>query len=155
MRIIFTLMFTIKSHVYHVYRSSINSQCRLCFQRFCYQSLKQFKSSKYYLNHVLDRKEYVASILGLPFMMFSSWWRHQMKTFSSLLALCDGNPPVTGGFPSQKPVTRIYDVPLICAWANGWAKTRDSGDLKRHRAHYDVTLMFYVMTTFTRLWPLS
>ena len=25
-----------------------------------------------------------------------------METFSTLLALCEGNPPVTGGFPSQK-----------------------------------------------------
>ena len=24
-----------------------------------------------------------------------SWWRHQMETFSALLALCEGNPPVT------------------------------------------------------------
>ena len=28
------------------------------------------------------------------------WWRHQMETFPLLLALCEGNPPVTGGFPS-------------------------------------------------------
>ena len=37
-------------------------------------------------------------------------WRHQMKTFSALLALCEGNPLVTGGFPSQRPVTRSFDV---------------------------------------------
>ena len=29
------------------------------------------------------------------------WWCHDMETFSSSLALCVGNPPVTGGFPSQ------------------------------------------------------
>ena len=29
----------------------------------------------------------------------SSWWRHQMETFSLLLALCAGNSPVTGEFP--------------------------------------------------------
>ena len=34
------------------------------------------------------------------------WWRHQMETFSALLTLCEGNPPVTGGFPSQRTVTR-------------------------------------------------
>ena len=28
------------------------------------------------------------------------WWRHQMETFSALLALCAGNSPVTGEFPS-------------------------------------------------------
>ena len=30
---------------------------------------------------------------------------------------------------------------LICAWTNGLANNRDAGDLRRHRAHYDVTLM--------------
>ena len=39
-----------------------------------------------------------------------TWWRHQMETFSVLLALCEGNPPVTGGFPSQKSVTQSFDV---------------------------------------------
>ena len=39
-----------------------------------------------------------------------SWWCHQMETFSTLLALCEGNPPVTGGFPSQRPVTQSFDV---------------------------------------------
>ena len=39
-----------------------------------------------------------------------SWWRHQMETFSALLALCAGNSPVTGEFPSQRPVTRSFDV---------------------------------------------
>ena len=38
------------------------------------------------------------------------WWRHQMETFSALLALCEGKPPVTGGFLSQRPVTHSFDV---------------------------------------------
>ena len=38
-----------------------------------------------------------------------SWWRHQIETFSALLALCGGNSPVTGEFPSQRPVTRSFD----------------------------------------------
>ena len=28
---------------------------------------------------------------------------------------------------------------LICAWINGWVNNREAGDLRRHRAHYDVT----------------
>ena len=39
-----------------------------------------------------------------------SWWRHQMETFSALLALYERNSPVTGEFPSQRPVTRSFDV---------------------------------------------
>ena len=30
---------------------------------------------------------------------------------------------------------------LVCAWKNGWVNNRDAGDLRRHRAHYDVTVM--------------
>ena len=39
-----------------------------------------------------------------------SWWRHQMETFPALLVICAGNSPVTGEFPSQRPVTRGFDV---------------------------------------------
>ena len=38
------------------------------------------------------------------------WWRHQMETFSALLAICAGRSPVTGDFPAQRPVTRSFDV---------------------------------------------
>ena len=30
---------------------------------------------------------------------------------------------------------------LICPWTNGWANYRDAVDLRRHRAHYDLTVM--------------
>ena len=30
--------------------------------------------------------------------------------FFAVLALCAGNPPVIGGFPSQRPVTLDFDV---------------------------------------------
>ena len=39
-----------------------------------------------------------------------TWWRHQMETFSALLAVCAGNAPVPGAFPVQMPVTRSFDV---------------------------------------------
>ena len=45
-----------------------------------------------------------------PLVEQSTWWRHQMKTFSVLLALCAGNSPVTGEFPSQRPVTPSFDT---------------------------------------------
>ena len=39
-----------------------------------------------------------------------SWWHHQMETFSALLVICAGNSPVPGEFPTQRPVTRSFDV---------------------------------------------
>ena len=39
-----------------------------------------------------------------------SWWRHQMETFSALLAICAWNSPVPGEFPAQRPVTQSFEV---------------------------------------------
>ena len=30
---------------------------------------------------------------------------------------------------------------LMCGWISAWANNRDAGDLRRHRAHYDVRVM--------------
>ena len=31
---------------------------------------------------------------------------------------------------------------LICAWIKGWVNSRDADDLRRHRVHYDVIVMW-------------
>ena len=71
-----------------------------------------------------------------------TWWRHQMETFSALLALCAGNSLV----PSQWPVTRSFDV--FFGLRNGWVNNREPGDLRRNRAHYDVTVMMRSCSCF-------
>ena len=53
-----------------------------------------------------------------------------METITAALAICAGNSPVACEFPAQWPVTRSFDV------YNG-----EAGDLRRHRAHYDVIVM--------------
>ena len=63
------------------------------------------------------------------------WWRHQMETFSALLALCAGNSPHKG----QWRGTLMFS--FICVWMNGWVNNRAAGDLKCYRAHYDVIAM--------------
>ena len=73
---------------------------------------------------------------------WNTWWRHQMEIFFALLVLCAGKSPVTGEFPTQRPVTRGFDVSLICGWINGWVNNGEAGDLRRHRAHYDDIVMF-------------
>ena len=63
-----------------------------------------------------------------------------METFSAMLALCVENSLVTGEFPSQKPVTQSFDV-FFDLRLNKRLSKREAGDLIRHRAHYDVTVM--------------
>ena len=55
-----------------------------------------------------------------------------METFAALLALRAGNSPVWRG---------ALMFSLICAWLKGWVNNREAGDLRHHRAHYDVTVM--------------
>ena len=64
-----------------------------------------------------------------------------METFSALLAICAGNSPVPGEFPSQRPATRSFDVSLVCTRINGRVNNGEAGDLRRHRAHHDRTVM--------------
>ena len=72
-------------------------------------------------------------------LVLLTWWRHQMKTFSALLAICAGNSPVTGEFLAQKPVTRSFDVffdlrlnkPLSKQWW-GWGFETLPRPLWRH-----------------------
>ena len=51
-----------------------------------------------------------------------SWWRHHIKTFSTLLAFCVGNAPVTGEFRPQRPVTRRFHVFLDMRLNQQWVK---------------------------------
>ena len=36
---------------------------------------------------------------------------------------------------------RALMLSLICVWINAWVNNREAGDLRRHRAHYDVIVM--------------
>ena len=54
-----------------------------------------------------------------------------MEIFSALLALCEENQLVYGGFSSQRLVMRSFDVFFDLRLNNGWANNRDAGDLRR------------------------
>ena len=64
------------------------------------------------------------------------------ENISALLAICARNSPATGEFPAQRPVK---------LWCFHWpARTRtveinnrEGGDLRRHRNHYNVTVMIF------------
>ena len=54
------------------------------------------------------------------------------------------------------PLTKASDaelwfISLICPWTNGLANNRDAGDLRRHRAHYEVTVIYLTMPALTLL----
>ena len=65
------------------------------------------RENDYYQSHPIDPAHKKATAGGngqnITHLEFQfSWWRHGMETITALLALCEGNPPVTGGFPSRR-----------------------------------------------------
>ena len=62
---------------------------------------------------------------------YCPWWRHQWKhspRYWTFVVTCE--------FPSQRPVTRIFYVFFDLRLNN-----HEAGDLRCHRAHYDVIVM--------------
>ena len=56
--------------------------------------------------------------------------------------------PLCGEFTGHRwiPLSKASDVELWCflwsvPWIKGWVNKRQAGDLRRHRAHYDVIVM--------------
>ena len=82
-----------------------------------------------------------ALCLNLTSHLAVSWWRHQMETFSALLVICMGihRSPVNSPHKGQWHGALMFS--LICTRINGWVNTGEAGDLRRYRAHYDVTVM--------------
>ena len=72
-----------------------------------------------------------------------------METFPRYWVFVRGihQSPVNSQDKGQWPGALVFS--LVCAWINGWVNNREAGDLRRrHRAHYDTTVMwFHVMTS--------
>ena len=109
-------------------------------------SLIRFNMTRVRFETMKTSKFYVRNHLGAASVPKTkeakSWWHHQMETFSASLAICAGNSPVPGEFPTQRPVTRNFEFSLICVWINGWINNGEAGDLRHYRAHYDVIIMW-------------
>ena len=70
-----------------------------------------------------------------------------IKTYSALLAICEGNHRSPVDFPHKGQWRRALTFSLICARTNGWTNNRDAGDFRRHGAHCDVTVMGQFMVS--------
>ena len=76
-------------------------------------------------------------------------WRHFPRYWPFVREI--HRPPVN--FPHNGQLRGALMFSLIYAWTNGWVKSREAGDWRRHRDHYDVTVMdsLKLCILFTRL----
>ena len=76
------------------------------------------------------------------------WWKdrfipllHNMITSSNrnIFRVTGSLSPVNSPHKGQWRGDLMFS--LICGWINGWVNNRETGDLRRHRTHYDVSVM--------------
>ena len=81
----------------------------------------------------------------------ATWWRHQRKKISRYWSFVRGIHRSSVNSPHKGQWRGALMFALIYTWTNGYVNNRDPGDLRRHRAHYDGTVMEYIYTCYSRL----
>ena len=93
------------------------------------------------------------SIMGIPMLirrylyteMTPGYWQHdgviKWKHFSRYWPFVRGIHRWPVDSPHKGQWRRALMFSLICAWTNGWANNRNAGELRRHRADFDVTVI--------------
>ena len=103
---------------------------RFCFGRLWLWSRVQSRDNPH---QIFSKRQTGITVLWMLHDDVIKW-----KQFFALLVLCEGNPPVTEGFPhrGQWREALIY----FCLRINIRLKanSRDDGASRHHRAHYDV-----------------
>ena len=155
----------------------MNLIVNMCWEHYTFKMTPASHGGQWVIENMTFPKATTDISRGLKFVVkiyscihtviFVSWhhsgtlWRHQMETFSALLALCAGNSPVTGEFPSQRPVTRSFEVffdlrlnkRMSKQSRRRWLET-PSRSLWRHRndfskVNYDVSQYHYIYQTLS------
>ena len=88
-----------------------------------------------------DQKLYMKRILD-PFCRLHDdviKWKH----FPRYRSIERGIHRSPVNFPNKGQWRRALMFSLISVWTNGWLNTRNDGDLRRHPAHYDVTVFWW------------
>ena len=99
----------------------------------------------------------VVGILQTTFQNAFAWhddvtkWKHFLRNWPSVRGI--HRSPVNSPHKGQWRGALMF--PLICVWINVSRNTREAGDLRRHRAHYDVTIMIKIIVFYFKLrWSL-
>ena len=70
-------------------------------------------------------RQSMMGLRGLLFYVQNALWHDDLMKcdiFSALLTFCAANSPVTGKFPTQRPVTQSFDIFFDLCLNNGLSK---------------------------------
>ena len=120
----------------------------------CCQILTKYKNGRFHLKRCMQIHLYS---MGKWHSECTPWlhddvikWKH----FPLYWPFVRGIRRLPVNSPHKSQWRRVLIFSLNCAWINGWVNNREAGDLRRHRAHYDVTAMLWsnsltILGTFT------
>ena len=110
----------------------------ICSTRTCQSSLLAlFLNHRPAINQAID---FTLLVIGTRSACFDLKGQYQ-----NYLSRCTTSSPSSHRSPDNSPHKgqwrRAWLFSLICAWITVWINNREAGDFRRHRAHYDVTVM--------------
>ena len=152
------MLWVLKSHSLYNFAENAEAHlaCFKCFSNFVFSTSffaclthYRFKVKTINWNTSISRLLEITCYLVLEKSLVVAYMYVTRKTvimmtssngnISALLAICAGNSPFPGEFPSQRPVTRSFDVFFDLRLNK--RLHREAGDFRRYRVHYDVTVM--------------
>ena len=101
-------------------------------------------------NTIRGRGHIYASVRETLIAMVQMMMTWSNGNIFALLALLRGlhRSPMNSPHKGQWRWAMMFS--FICAWINAWVNNREAGDLRHHRAHYDVIM--FIMTSSCSLW---
>ena len=105
--------------------------CNVVWNLICTQTL-------HVLCMLIGRNEFNNDVNVIKWKYFPRYWPFVRGIHQS---------PVNSTHKGQRRGSLMFS--LICAWINGWVNNHEAGDLRRNRAHYDVTVINSVLLLHT------
>ena len=126
--------------------SNYDADCCLVISRARFLSTARFRPMRE--KALLEASCILHSILWICTWRSETWSFLCTRWFHAINAVTHIHDDVIQWkhFPGYWPFVRgihpgILMFSLICAWINGWVNNGEAGDLRRHRTHYEVTVM--------------
>ena len=131
--------------------------CAVCFSIFLWNIPSLLSSRKcasvhsfpLFFNIMSTGSTYISTLEVLRVHDDVMKWKHFPRNWPFVRGI--HRSPVNSPHKGQWREALMFT--LICARINGWVNNRETGDLRRSRAHYDVIVMFLCFSTLCQLVP--
>ena len=114
------------------------------------QSSTPLRPPKTFLRSIWSQRGFACSKAKPPCdqIVLATCLRHRQIYFPRYWPFVRGIHRVPVNSPHKGQWRGALMFSLICVWINGSVNNREAGDLRRHRAHYDVIIMMIICLQF-------